>query len=107
MLYVNRTRLFFAALLLAGASMSGAPRAWALEGILLKVPAQQDPYCHLKFPAIDEKSLGTNHPVLKDSGSGDIIDYYGPCDHDPLGKDEVQQQTADQQLREEREFSSE
>lgn len=29
------------------------------------------------------------HPVLKDADSGDIIDFDGPCDLDPLGKDEI------------------
>jgi hypothetical protein len=33
--------------------------------------------------------------VLKDPSEGDIIDFYGPCDHDPLGKDEVHRQKAD------------
>jgi hypothetical protein len=46
----------------------------------------------LKFPAIREETLDWDHPVLKDSTSGDIVDFYGPCDHDPLGKEEVQDQ---------------
>jgi hypothetical protein len=46
----------------------------------------------MKFPAIREETLGGNHPILKDADSEDIIAFYGPCDHDPLGKDEVQAQ---------------
>ncbi len=53
-------------------------------------------YCHLKFPAISEETLGSANPVLKDPGSGDIIDFYGPCDHDPVGYDEVCAQRARQ-----------
>jgi hypothetical protein len=53
-------------------------------------------YCHKQFPAIRPNTLGTNHPQLEDPDSGDMIDYYGPCDHDPLGKDEVQRQEHDQ-----------
>ena len=30
--------------------------------------------------------------MLKEAGPGDIIDFYGPCDHAPLGIDEVQSQ---------------
>jgi hypothetical protein len=33
--------------------------------------------------------------VLTDPSEGDIIDFYGPCDHDPLGKAEIQRQKAD------------
>ncbi len=53
-------------------------------------------YCHLKFPAISEETLGSANPVLKDPSTGDIIDFYGPCDHDPLGYDEVCAQRARQ-----------
>ena len=33
--------------------------------------------------------------MLQDPREGDILDFYGPCDHDPLGKAEVQRQQAD------------
>ncbi len=46
-------------------------------------------YCHLKFPAIDRKTLASPTPALLPASSGDIVDFYGPCDHDPLGYDEV------------------
>jgi hypothetical protein len=56
-------------------------------------------YCHMKFRAIREETLGGNDPILKDEDSGDIIDFYGPCNHDPLGKDEVQAQLIQMQHR--------
>ncbi|HEX2522232.1 MAG TPA: hypothetical protein VHP35_08905, partial [Terriglobia bacterium] len=63
------------------------------DGILLKEEsAPGSNYGHLKFPAIREETLGSDHPVLKDASSGDIIDFYGPLDHDPLGADEVRSQ---------------
>jgi hypothetical protein len=65
------------------------------EGILSSVQAPGTNYCHLKFPTIREETLSSNHPILKDADLGDIIDFYGPCDHDPLGKDEIQAQRAD------------
>lgn len=52
-------------------------------------------YCHMKFPAITEQSLFSNHPVLNSPDSGDIIDFYGPCDEDPIGKDQVWHQKLD------------
>jgi hypothetical protein len=33
--------------------------------------------------------------MLKDPIEGDIIDFYGPCDYDPLGRAEVLRQKAD------------
>ena len=56
-------------------------------------------YCHMKFPAIVERTLGTAQPVLKDASSGDIIDFYGPCSHDPLGEDEIHEQLIQVQHR--------
>ncbi len=56
-------------------------------------------YCHMKFPAILERTLGTTQPVLKDASSGDIIDFYGPCSHDPLGEDEIHEQLIQVQHR--------
>ncbi len=53
-------------------------------------------YCHQRFPAIDPKTLGTTHPQLEVPSTGDMVDYYGPCDHDPLSKDEVERQEHDQ-----------
>jgi hypothetical protein len=41
--------------------------------------------------------------MLKEAGSGDIIDFYGSCDHDPLGIDEVQSQKLHLQHRRTRE----
>jgi hypothetical protein len=46
-------------------------------------------FCHLKFPAIQPNTLSSNKPVLKSKDSGDLVDYYGACDHDPVGYDEV------------------
>ncbi|HXG50632.1 MAG TPA: hypothetical protein VNN77_04390 [candidate division Zixibacteria bacterium] len=65
---------------------------WAAEGLISKVPDPSGTYCHLKFPAIREETLGWARPVLKDPSEGDIIDFYGPCDHDPIGKEQVQWQ---------------
>jgi hypothetical protein len=81
---------FFAGLIFIG-TLGASGAALSADGILLKeeiAPA----YCHLKFPTIREDTLEGNHPVLQNPSSGDIIDYYGSCDHDPLGKDEIQSQ---------------
>ena len=49
-------------------------------------------YCHLRFPAMRPSTLTSAKPQLKPATAKDIIDYYGPCDHDPVGKEEVQNQ---------------
>ena len=49
-------------------------------------------YCHLRFPAIRPTTLTSAKPQLKPASSRDIIDYYGACDHDPVGKEEVANQ---------------
>ena len=56
-------------------------------------------YCHEKFPAMTERSLDGSQPQLKQSTTGDVIDYYGPCDQDPTGKDQIENQRLEQQHR--------
>ena len=68
---------------------------WAADGIISKVSDPSGSFCHLRFPAIREESLLWDRPVLKDPSEGDIVDFYGPCDYDPLGKAEIQRQRAD------------
>ncbi|MGH7926424.1 MAG: hypothetical protein ACREQV_01335 [Candidatus Binatia bacterium] len=82
-----RLRLFLTVVLALFSSALGAA-----EGIIYRNPDATGEYCHLKFPAIREDTLGTDRPVLKDPSEGDIIDFYGPCNHDPLGKAEVHSQ---------------
>ena len=85
-------------LLLTGAIGAG-PAAADTQGILSRVELGRSGYCHLKFPPIAEKTLGAAHPVLKDPALGDVIDFYGPCDHDPLGKEEIWAQKLDHKRR--------
>ena len=79
-----------------GPSVSSADAA---ASVVSKDAFTEGSYCHIKFPAIREQTLGTAQPVLKEADSGDIIDFYGPCSHDPLGKDEIQSQIRQVQHR--------
>jgi hypothetical protein len=82
---------FLSALLLV-ASLAGSAMA-AEDGILLKEElAPGSDYCHMQFPAIQARTLSSDHPALKSSDSEDIIDFYGSCDENPLGKDQVTSQ---------------
>jgi hypothetical protein len=89
---------FLAGLLLVGSFGTSGALA-AAPGVITNATLTPGSYCHLTFPAIDEETLSWNRPVLKDPSEGDIIDFYGPCDHDPLGADEIQSQK-DQRARE-------
>lgn len=79
--------------LLMGSLGVGAARA--ADGVLEKDPNVPGSYCHMKFPAIEESTLYTDHPVLKSADSGDIIDFYGSCDENPLGKNQVMAQRSE------------
>jgi len=99
-------KLFLSGLVLAGIMDVSIASAAGAVGVISKDVATEGSYCHIKFPAIEERTLGSNRPVLKDPSEGDIIDFYGPCDHDPLGKEEIQSQKRDLQRRFEREYGS-
>ena len=55
-------------------------------------------YCHLRFPTIKPSTLDSAKPTLKPASTSDIVDFYGPCDYDPVGKEQVIKQ---KQLRDE------
>ena len=87
---MKRIGITVSMLVLAG---SVASSAFAANGILLKDELGTDSnYCHTKFQAIKEETLWRNNPQLKDSSSGDVIDFYGPCDESPIGPDQVKDQ---------------
>jgi len=71
-----------------GAMSADAPKPKGVKAGVTVVAAlnKAGTYCHLKFPPIDPGTLGSSKPQLAKSGE---IDFYGPCDHDPLGYDEV------------------
>jgi hypothetical protein len=87
---MKRTISIVTNLLLSSTLFWGVPLAHG-EDAIVKVPADTTSYCHMKFPPIREDTLYSSNPVLNES-SGATIDFYGSCDHDPLGADEVQTQ---------------
>ena len=77
-------------LLLSSTLFWGVPTASGQEAIV-KVPADTTSYCHMKFPPIREDTLFSVNPML-DESAGNSIDFYGSCDHNPLGNDEIRTQ---------------
>lgn len=82
-------KLFLAGMILAGSVLSNS----LARAEMSVEPLDMASYCHLKFPPITESSLFTNDPVLNEA-AGNVIDFYGSCAHDPLGKEEVAAQRA-------------
>lgn len=76
------------------------------DDILFKARAGDTNFCHLKFPAIQEHTLSWAQPVLKDPGSGDIVDFYGPCNYDPTGENAVERQKRALKRRFDKEYGS-
>jgi len=101
-----RLKALGAMLFLAEFFLSMTSFVWAVEGVIYKGPDAAGVYCHLKFPTIREDTLFSGHPELKDPSDGDIHDFYGPCDYDPLGKEEVLRQRADLQRERRRRYGS-
>ena len=97
-------RTVLSVLFLAGAMGSSIASAAGAEGVISKDAFAEGSYCHIKSPAIEERTLSWKRPVLKDPSEGDIIDFYGPCNHDPLGKDEIHAQLLDLQHRRARDY---
>jgi len=91
---MNKTKFVIAMALLAGVINTGATSALA-QSVISKEIAVPGSYCHMKFPAIREGTLSESTPNF--AASGDLIDFYGACDHDPLGKEEVQAQRLESQ----------
>jgi hypothetical protein len=67
------------------------------QGVISQDVLTEGNYCHTKFESIREETLASSGPVLKDSD--DFVDFYGPCNRDPLGKDEIQAQKIEAQHR--------
>ena len=67
------------------------------ENVIFKDVLTDGSYCHTKFESIRENTLASTRPVLQDTD--DIVDFYGPCDHDPLGNEEIQSQKIQMQQR--------
>ena len=91
---MKNAKVFLAALLLLG-NITASSMALAEDGVIEKEEATQGSYCHQKFRAIDQNTLGADDPTLKSADSADVIDFYGPCDETPTGKDQVWQQKLD------------
>ena len=95
---MKTANLFFSALLLAG-SLTAATAAYAQDGVGTKDDLTAGSYCHIKFPAMQARSLAAEDPTLKSESAGDVVDYYGMCSEQAAGEDQVHQQLQDYERR--------
>jgi hypothetical protein len=93
---MKRIRALLSVLVLFGSF--GVSAAKAADGVVLKEELVPGSYCHEQFPAIREDTIAGNQPVLKNADTGDIIDFYGPCGENPLGKDQIAAQRDQDEL---------
>jgi hypothetical protein len=82
-----RTSVFVGLLFLS--SLGAVNSAIAEDGVISNQEFMPGSYCHEKFRAIEQNTLGSDHPTLKSADSGDVIDYYGSCDESPVGQDQI------------------
>ncbi len=79
-------------LLLSSTLFWGVPLAYgedlSSEEEFSSIPVEISGYCHMKYPLMREDSLSWVQPVFDDDG-GKPVDFYGPCNHDPFGADEI------------------
>ncbi len=91
---MNMRKITIAVTLRAGTIGIGGTSARA-GSVISKDVSTTGSYRHVKFLAVREEPLGRSAPALKNS----IIDFYGLCDRDPRGKDEIQAQRRELQHR--------
>jgi hypothetical protein len=77
-------------LLLSSTLFLGVPTVEA-QDMISTIPSDATGYCHLKFPVMREDTLSWQTPIL-DPLAGNVVDFYGPCDYDPVGLEEIRVQ---------------
>ena len=93
---MKKTKFVITMVFLAGVIGTGATSAPA-QDVVSKAAVAAGSYCHMKFPAISEKTLFSDRPQVESSTSADVIDFYGPCDESPAGKDQVIEQRQEEE----------
>ncbi|HEX9274556.1 MAG TPA: hypothetical protein VGA01_20345 [Candidatus Binatia bacterium] len=99
---MNNIKSLMSVVFLTGALGLSVASAGA-ESVISQDVLTDGSYCHTKFESIREDTLASSQPVLKDTD--DIVDFHGACNHDPLGKEEIQSQKIEMQHRFESEYN--
>lgn len=84
---MKKTTSLLSGLFLASTLLWGGTTVKADDDMVVKTPLEISGYCHMKFPPMRRETLSWTQPVL-DESAGNVIDFYGSCDHDPTGAEE-------------------
>ena len=87
------SNLLLSSTLFWGVPTVGGEEIGTGDALAIRVPADTSSYCQMKFPPTREDALSWERSLLNEN-AGHIIVLYGPCDYDPLGRDEIRAQRA-------------
>ena len=87
---MKKTIALLSNLFLSSTLFWGVPPVEADELVIMEA-ANLSFYCHMQFPEMRADTLSWDRPVL-DETAGNVIDFYGSCDHDATGADEIRAQ---------------
>lgn len=68
------------------------PGTNAKKGVVHAHQLGKTGYCHLKFTPIDRATIGTGQVKFLNPMYKLFVDFYGPCDYDPMGQVEIERQ---------------
>jgi hypothetical protein len=83
---MKKTTAFLSGLFLSSTLLWDGTTAKA-DDLVVRTPLEISGYCHMQFAPMRQDTLSWIQPVL-DESAGNVIDFYGPCDHDPTGVEE-------------------
>jgi len=95
---MKTAKFFFAALVLSANVVVTYTPASAKEipGLVSKNGDVTESDCPTPIRASTPESFLGEQPVLKHPNSGEVIDYYGPCEEIPVGQDQPATERLDQ-----------
>jgi hypothetical protein len=87
---MKKTTSLLTKLLMSSTLFLGVPIAGGQE-VVRQTLGDDSSYCHMQFPLMREETLSWDRPLLNENAANSI-DFYGLCDHDPTGREEVRVQ---------------
>jgi hypothetical protein len=84
---IKKIILLLVNLLLLSTFFWGVSVADGGEGTFKISTDTSTPYGHMKFPSLRQDTLACDQPMVEE-GTGNVIAFYGPCDHDPMKQGE-------------------
>jgi hypothetical protein len=87
---MKKTTSLLTNLLMSSTLFLGVPIADGQE-LVRQTLGDDSSYCHMNFPSMREETLSWDRPLLNENVANSI-DFYVPCDHNPLGQEEIRVQ---------------